>query len=936
MFAASEARLRRCLIHVMWLSPALVCLAAGSHATAVEPAKPAKKTFFWIEGEDATARNVKAHPWWYDKVKRDQLSGGDWIHHFDEKVDGTADYDFEISVGGDYHFWLHANPVAAKLSYQLDKGSWVLIDKIDKKARDIVNIAADNKPDLRFIAWIEVGKLTLDKGTHRLRFKFHSNAQHHGGLDVIVLSMEPFTPHGIERPDGAGAAKLVRFDTGKTWAFNPAKDPFKDDALLDLRYLNEKEAGAKGFVKLSADGSGFVLGDGTPVRFWAVGDTVYTKSDAELAYHARFLAKLGVNMVRMHGSFAPKGAGKKITDYDEAEIDRAWRLVAAMKKQGIYTTISPYWASGGHTGTAASWGIDDYGDKADLWALLFFRDDLKEGYKAWTKALLTKRNPYTGLPLAKDPAVAIFQIQNEDSLFFWTLQGVKPAQLELLGKKFGQWLVKKYGSLDAAKAAWDNHRVAGDDFAAGKVGLMQTWHMTQPQQGGAAKRMRDQVRFLAETQRDFYAEISRYFREELGCQQLINASNWITADPEKLNDIERWTYTATDVLAVNKYYGGGPHNGPNAGWRIDPGDFFEGRSVLKNPTALPTDLKQVVGHPIAITESCWVYPLAYESEGPFLIAAYEGLTGAGPFYWFSADTPGYCVDPFFPYQTFPDGQRGVFKWSLHPGTQTQFPAAALMYRKGYIRRGPAVVHEERALHDLWDRKTPVIAEGRTFDPGRDTRFAEGAYGKTAINPLAFLVGPVEVKYGGDPAKTTSIELSKYIEPTKRTVSCVTGELKWNYGIGLCTLDTPIAQGATGFFADAGGVVKLSDAVIRSGNDYVTVTLVALDDKPLRASEKVLVQVGTVMRPTGWTTKEATFRGDDGKTTYHGEKIVNTGKPPWQVAISDVTVSLRTDRLTKAVALDANGYKSREIPSRSENGTIVVKLPADCLYAVLQR
>jgi hypothetical protein len=732
-----------------------------------------------------------------------------------------------------------------------------------------------------------------------------------------------------ERPD-AGSA-------GATWAFTPAKDSFHDNALLDLRSLNEKEAGAKGFVRLSADGSGFVLGDGTPVRFWAVGDTVYIKSDAELTYHARFLAKQGVNMVRMHGSFAPKGPGQKLTDFDAAEVDRAWRLVAAMKKQGIYTTISPYWASGGHTGTAASWGIPGYGDKADLWALLFFRNDLKEGYKAWMRALLTRRNPYTGIPLAQDPAVAILQIQNEDSLFFWTLQGVQPAQLELLGKKFGQWLVKQYGSLAAARKAWANQAAEGDQFDDGKVGILPTWQMTQVQRGGMVRRVRDQVHFLAQSQRDFYAEIAQYFRKELGCKQLINASNWITADPEKLNDIERWTYTAADVLAVNKYYSGGPHNGPNAGWRIDPGDFFEGRSVLKNPTALPTDLKQVVSHPIAITESCWVHPLAYESEGPFLIAAYESLTGVGPYYWFSADTPGYCLDPYFPYQTFSDGQKGIFKWSLHPATQTQFPAAALLYRKGYVRRGPVVVHEERSLDDLWSRKTPILAEGRTFDPNRDTRFAERAYGKSAIHPLTFLVGRVEVKYGGDPARTTSLDLAKYLQPAKKTVRSVTGELTWNYGLGLCTLDTPRAQGATGFFADAGGVVRLSDAVIRSGNDYVTVTLVSLDDKPLRESEKVLVQVGTLMRPTGWTTQAATERSQDGKTTYHGEKVVHTGKMPWQVVRADVSVSLRNPRLHKVATLDPNGYPARRDISVSRDGeTLEVKLPADCIYTVLQR
>jgi hypothetical protein len=604
----------------------------------------------------------------------------------------------------------------------------------------------------------------------------------------------PFVATVIALAEPAIAAEPVRFDSAKTWAFTPGKDPFKADALLDLRSLNEKVAGEKGFVRLSTDGSSFVLGDGTPVRFWAVNDTVYRKSDAELEYHARFLAKLGVNMVRMHGSFAPKGPGTRITDVDKDEIDRAWRLVAAMKKQGIYTTISPYWANGGHTGTAASWGIEGHGDKADLWGLLFFRDDLKEGYKAWMKALLTRPNPYTGIPLAKDPAVAVLQIQNEDSLFFWTLQGLKPAQKELLGKKFAQWLVKQHGGLDRAGKSWDGFRVDGDDFANGKAGILSSWHMTQPQKGGAAKRMREQVRFLAQMQHGFFADITSYFRKELGCKQLVNAGNWITADTEKLNDIERWTYTACGVQAVNRYYGGGRHSGPNAGWRIDPGDFFEGHSVLHNPTALPTNLKQIVGHPMMITESCWVFPLAYESEGPFLVAAYEGLSGVGPYYWFSADTPGHCLDPYFPWQTLSGGQKGVFKWSLHPGTTTQFPAAALLYRRGDVRAGKAVVHEERALIDMWDRKHPILAEGRSFDPNRMTSFAEGHEGKSAVDPLAFLVGRVEVKYGGEPSRTTAIDLGKYIEPKKKTVTSVTGELKLNYGIGLCTLDTARAQG----------------------------------------------------------------------------------------------------------------------------------------------
>ena len=65
--------------------------------------------------------------------------------------------------------------------------------------------------------------------------------------------------------------------------------------------------------------------------------------------------------------------------------------------------------------------------------LLFFNPKLQEGYKAWLKALLARPNPYTGIPLAQDPALAIIQLQNEDSLLFWTSQGIKGKASRALG-----------------------------------------------------------------------------------------------------------------------------------------------------------------------------------------------------------------------------------------------------------------------------------------------------------------------------------------------------------------------------------------------------------------------------------------------------------------------------------------------------------------------
>lgn len=774
------------------------------------------------------------------------------------------------------------------------------------------------------------------------RFSFSGSLAIFGPLGLLsLLAALPSCaqmPSRVSSPRIAGTSKNIaafpaeKADANATWPFTYTADNFTKDALLDLRFLNEPVAGQSGFIKQTQDGNHFALGNGTPVRFWCVNTTVYRQSQADLERHARFLAKIGVNMVRMHGSFSPKGKGKAITDVDAEEIDRCWRLVAAMKKQGIYCTISPYWANGGHAGTAASWNIPGAGDGSDLWGLLFFNDDLRNGYKAWARALYTRKNPYTGIPLGQDPGVGIIQIQNEDSLFFWTLQGLKPEQKAVLSRKYSQWLVKEYGSLAKAKAAWDGAGWEGDDFSNGKAGLTDVYQMTQPQQGGMAKRMRDQVRFFATLQRDFYQDIVHFYRNELGCKQLINPCNWITADPEKLNDIERWTYTAGDVLAVNKYYNGGPHVGDNNGWRIDPGHSFEGTSALLNPTALPTDLKITAGHPMMVTESGWVNPLGYQSEGPFLMAAYQSLTGMDNFYWFSADTPAYDMDPFISFLNLPNG-KPLWKWRLEPVVEASFPACALMYRRNYIQPGLAV-HEERPLEDLWQRKPALIAEGRTYDPNRNTTpFVEGSgQSSGAVNPLAFLVGRVEVKYGGDPAKDHIAPLSHYIDDKQKTVTSVTGEIKLHYGTGLCTLDTPKAQGATGFLAKAGDI-RLSDLGITSRNEYATLVVVAMDDQPLRTSHKVLVQITTSMRPTDWKTEAATFK--EGNQTYQGSRILATGKMPWQTAATAMTLTLHNPTLHKATVLDAGGYAARQILGTNTGGVFTLPLPSNALYLVLE-
>jgi len=150
----------------------------------------------------------------------------------------------------------------------------------------------------------------------------------------------------------------------------------------------------------------------------------------------------------------------------------------------------------------------------------------------------------------------------------------------------------------------------------------------------------------------------------------------------------------------------------------------------------------------------------------------------------------------------------------------------------------------------------------------------------------------------------------------------------DYGQGLCVLNAPKAQGVTGFLKK-GGAVKCADVEIQSGNDYATVLVVAMDDKPLRSSGKILVQVGTTQRPLGWKTRPAQVNG------RAGEEVLSFGRAPWMIINGDVTLALTNTEITQAHVLDANGMPVKEVPLATSTDRKTLKFPADALYVVLQ-
>ncbi len=189
----------------MKLYPLLIPAAALGCFTSLISAAP-----IWVEGESSTASTMKRHSW-YDSVKSEVLSDGAWLSHFQGEKAGEATYTLDVAEKGSYRFWVRANPLG-NLSYRL--GESVAFKPVDFNTgkRGEQNIASDGKPDLRFVAWIDAGKVELEKGTQKITFQIAGESNGNGALDCFVLTNEPFSPQGTMKPGAGGSVASAEAD----------------------------------------------------------------------------------------------------------------------------------------------------------------------------------------------------------------------------------------------------------------------------------------------------------------------------------------------------------------------------------------------------------------------------------------------------------------------------------------------------------------------------------------------------------------------------------------------------------------------------------------------------------------------------------------------------------------------------------------------------
>ncbi len=874
------------------------------------PLISAADDYVWWEGESAKKHNFSNTHFSVSWLKnKDGLSKSNWLNNGGKrgKDDVFAIYQVRVPTTAEYDFWTRKFWKHGPFRWRFDKGKWKVCGK------DIA--LADTFEFQTHICanWVHLGKVKLSKGLHRFELRLTARQEESATacFDCFLLTQKAFTPRGKLKP----GEKSGKCNDG-WWAFEPDADTFAPNAMLDLRCLNEKTAGESGFIR-SAN-NGFQLGSGKPVRFWGVncGPGIVRQSREQVDYLAGRLAKYGVNMVRFHGPIYDKSS-KDPSRVDMKFLDQLFYFITAMKKQGIYSKISfyfPLWFD-----IKPGYGIRGYENIKNKkpFASFYFNPTLIEIYQSWAKTLFTTRNPYSGKTLAADPCVGIVEIVNEDSCFFWTFSetNIPGPQLQIMENAFAKWLKTKYGSLKKATAAWPRTRHKRDNTSAGRMGLFDAWHMTAKGMTAGAPdkqtRISDQVRFLAEHQRQFYASIKQYFRTDLRVKSLISASNWKTADPALLDAIERYTYTTCDVIDQHGYFGG-KHTGPRSSYAVSTNDTFEDRAGVLEPTALPIQFFQYNGFPQIISETGWTLPNRLRADNTFLCSAYGALQGVDGFFFFAVNAPGWQQTPVkFPVSV--------------PSVLGQFPACALQYRRGDVAESEPVIHQALSLKHLFALKGRSGATSQNLDKLRQKDIPKAghpaSHENSAIDPLAFFTGKISRSFEQD--KSSARNLNRNINRAAKTIQSQTRELNWDYGNGQVTVNTPRSQGITGFLKKA-GTVQLNDMIIDCDNTYASVQVISLDDKPLASSAKILIQAFTREQAYGW------------KTDTNG-RILNLGTPPLNVENIQATVILKKSPATAVVTvLDINGYPTRKINATRNGKGLAIQLPKNALYTIVHK
>lgn len=594
-------------------------------------------------------------------------------------------------------------------------------------------------------------------------------------LGERTVKMTVHLPPGAERTNGVA----IRYGKGdQTWLANTVD---WNASPVDLSYLNHKPAGKLGFVK--ADGERLVYGDGSEARFWGTNVVAYGIFDAKddaIRAHAKRIAQLGYNLVRLHhhdsAEWSPsvfvKGAPDTRT-LDAAMLDRIDYWVKCLKDEGVYVWLDLHVGRPFREGD----GIDAFDELEPLRktgrqakGMNYVNRSVTDRMKEFATQYLTRVNKYTQTAYVDEPAVMGVLITNENDLTHhfgnnFLPERKRPSHQRAFEEKRDK-IINTLG-LDPEKA-W------------------RTW------EAGPAKVVLNQIEY------DWNVDFIKHLRS-IGVKVPIATTNSFAG----CGLFSLPALTAGDVVDVHAY---------------GMAESLSSKPQYDDMSNHWLASAQVAGKPLVITEWNTEAPQRDRYTQPLLIAAHAAFQG-----WDAPMIYGYQQSPL----TTPT-KIDAFGSSNDPALIPLMPAAALMYRQGHVKPALQTVvfapgedllmkninaENSPALRTISERHRLMIGMPKT----RLLPWLAGVEKGDAIDPMARAGGVGETSITSD-----------------------TDELKRDWQQGLFTINTPKTQAAMGWME--GREIKLADVTFKITTPKATVAITALDDQPIATSKKMLLTV----------------------------------------------------------------------------------------------
>ncbi len=328
----------------------------------------------------------------------------------------------------------------------------------------------------------------MDTGGRRVRLPRAPRLPMRFPPDVVRRSLE-FVLFSVMLATSAAAQSALK----------PFVLPWDDGTATatSLAGWQAEAAGSRGRIVVNPAGHFTEGAGGSRIRFLGVNigaSACFPPKNMADGIAAR-LAKFGVNNVRFHHMEAPWEARAVLVNYttDSAgnpignsrdlnpdRLDRLHYFISRLKAHGIYVDLNLLVSRQFFADDGLPAAVTELGWK-DQHILGFFEPAALALHREYASKLLSSHNPYTGLTLAEDPAIAFVEVMNENGLLQkWhdgVLDTLPTVFRESLTTQWSGWLASRFVSTAALRSAWGAvneplgaNRLTNGDFSAGTTG----------------------------------------------------------------------------------------------------------------------------------------------------------------------------------------------------------------------------------------------------------------------------------------------------------------------------------------------------------------------------------------------------------------------------------------------------------------------------------